>query len=224
MKKIIFSSLLLSGLLVSGFSLTSAKFAEPVKGTTVTRAAVVKSTAFKVDVAASNLTWNAKKVTGQHNGNVKITKGDLLVNKNKITGGTVEMDMTSISDVDNSARLVTHLKSDDFFSAEKFPVSTFKITKLTPIKGAKAGADNYVVAGNLTIKGITNPLTFNAAIDVKGNTVTAKSDAITIERLKYDIKFRSLSIFSDIGDKAIEDTFTVKFNLVARQNDSMAKM
>lgn len=226
MKKLIYSSLVMAALMFSGVSLTSATFPETgkihVAKTKTTK--VAKAVSYKVDATASTLTWNAKKVTGEHNGNVKITKGDLMVEKNKVTGGIIELDMTSISDVDNSARLVNHLKSDDFFSSEKFPVSTFKISRVTPIKGAGAGSANYTVAGNLTIKGITKPLSFPATIDVKNNLITAKSENVKINRLEYDIKFRSLSFFSDIGDKAIEDTFTVKFNLVAKPGASMAKL
>jgi polyisoprenoid-binding protein YceI len=228
MKKLVLSSLVVAGLLTAGISFSSFRSAAPTAAETAAgdslTAAPAKATAFKVDVAQSSLTWNAKKVTGEHNGNVKISKGEVLVEKNKLVGGSVDMDMTSISDVDKSERLVNHLKSDDFFSSEKFPVSTFKITRVSPIKGAKAGEANYTIEGNLTIKGITNPLSFPAAVQVKGNALTATSETITVDRIKYDIKYRSASFFSAIGDKAIEDKFTVKFNLVANSGPETARL
>ena len=228
MKKLVLSSLVIAGLLTTGIAFSSFRAPGPAATDITPPAArtvsLAKTMSFKVDAAQSNLTWTAKKVTGGHTGGVKIAKGEVLADKNKVVGCSVELDMTSISDVDKSERLVNHLKSDDFFSAGKFPVSTFTITKVSPIKGAKSGMPNYTVEGELTIKGITNPLYFPASIQVKGNTLTATSEAITIDRIKYDIKYRSASFFSAIGDKAIEDTFTVKFNLTANAGPETARL
>ena len=168
------------------------------------------------------MAWNGKKVTGEHNGTIKIADGNLQVNKNNIVGGTIGIDMNSIvnldiADKDFNQKLIGHLKSDDFFSVEKNPRATFKITNITPIKGAKAGAANYNVKGNLTIKGITNLVTFPAQVAVNGNTVTAKSDAVILNRTKWDIRYGSKSFFANIGDKAIHDDFTVQFNVVAKK-------
>jgi polyisoprenoid-binding protein YceI len=180
------------------------------------------ATTYKIDPAQSNMTWNGKKVTGEHNGTVKISQGEILVNKNQVVGGNVLVDMNSIVDLDitdaeYNKKLIGHLKSDDFFSTEKHPTATFKVNSVTPIKGAKAGAANYNVNGNLTIKGITKPVTFPAVVNVQGNTITAKSDAITLDRTKWDIRYGSKSFFANIGDKAIHDDFTVQFNLVAKK-------
>lgn len=61
-------------------------------------------------------------------------------------------------DTDNQKR-DDHLKSPDFFEATKFPKLTFEMTKFTPLKGEKAK-----IAGNLTIKGVTKPVVFDAEI------------------------------------------------------------
>lgn len=223
MKKRVLSSLVVAGLLTAGITFSAFRAPAPLTSPASVAVNLAKTTSFKVDASQSNLQWEARKVGGGHTGTVKIAQGEVLVAKNKVVGGSVEMDMSTIADVDKSQRLENHLKSDDFFSAGKFPVSTFKITKVSPIKSAKAGAPNYTVEGVLTIKGISNPLSFPATIQVEGNTLTAASGSITIDRLKYDIKYRSASIFSAIGDKAIEDTFTVKFNLVASAGSQSAR-
>jgi polyisoprenoid-binding protein YceI len=49
----------------------------------------------------------------------------------------------------------THLKSDDFFNAEKFPVLSFTGTSLT-----HAGDDHWILQGDLTIRDITKPVSF----------------------------------------------------------------
>ncbi|PJJ54947.1 YceI family protein [Hymenobacter chitinivorans] len=163
----------------------------------------------------STLGWLAKKVTGQHNGTVQFQSGQVLVKGSQIVGGTFTVDMTSIKDNDQSERLVGHLKSDDFFGVDKNPTATFVITSVTPIKGAAKDADNVTITGDLTIKGKTNPLSFPAKAGVKSG-VAAASGTATIDRTKYDIRYRSKSFFESIGDKAIDDAFTLTFNVIAK--------
>ncbi|MDQ4141146.1 MAG: YceI family protein [Bacteroidota bacterium] len=187
----------------------------PVKKATTKAAAV---TTLEADPAASTITWTAKKVGGQHNGTVKLSKGSLQVNGKKLVGGNFVMDMTTITDVDITneefnKKLTGHLKSEDFFSVEKNPTSTFKITKAVPIAGAKAGAPNYTITGDLTIKGITNPVTFPAAIKIDGTNAEATAK-VEVDRIKYDIKYRS-SILGTAADKIIDDTFVMDIKLVA---------
>lgn len=62
--------------------------------------------------------------------------------------------------------------------------------------------DMYAVTADLTIKGITKPVSFNMA--VKGDTASTK---FMVDRTKYDIKYGSGSIFDNLGDKAISDEF-----------------
>jgi polyisoprenoid-binding protein YceI len=182
------------------------------------KTSVKKASALSVDPSKSTLTWNAKKVGGEHSGNVKIAKGVINVESDKLVGGNFVMDMTSITDTDITnetfnKKLTDHLKSEDFFSVEKHPSSTFKITKVAPIANAKAGEANYTITGDLTIKGITNPVTFPAVVKVSGNSAeaTAKFD---VDRTKWDIKYRA-AIIGTAADKIIEDTFTIDLKVVA---------
>ena len=78
------------------------------------------------------------------------------------------MDMTSIVNLDLEAgskyntKLVNHLKSEDFFSVEKFPTATFKVTK------SEAKAEKSLITGDLTIKGITHEISFLATVHQEG--------------------------------------------------------
>jgi polyisoprenoid-binding protein YceI len=221
MKKIVLSAFVVASLLFSVEKSASAQsLALATKKTE--KAAKAAATTYKVDAAQSKVAWNGKKVAGEHNGTINIAAGSFQVAKNKVVGGTIEVDMNSIvnldiTDKDYNQKLVGHLKSDDFFSAEKHPKATFKIASLTPVKGAKAGAANYTAQGNLTIKGITNPVSFPVNVAVQGNTITAKSDAVVLDRSKWDIRYGSKTFFANIGDKAIHDDFTVQFNVVAKK-------
>lgn len=170
----------------------------------------IKPVTYTVDAAKSSITWVAKKVTGSHNGSVALKSGSLNVDGKNVTGGSFVIDMTTIKDSGGSAKLEGHLNSEDFFSTAKFPTSTFVITKVTG-KGA-----SVTVAGDLTIKGITQPLSFPATVAVNADgTVSALAGKITVDRTKYDIKYGSKSFFDTIGDKAIDDNFELAVKLVA---------
>ena len=220
MKKIVLSSFVVASLLFSIDKTAAAQtLALAAKTEKVAKAA---ANTYQIDPAQSKVAWNGKKVAGEHNGTINIAAGSFQVAKNKVVGGTVEIDMNSITNLDiadkeYNQKLVGHLKSDDFFSAEKHPKATFKITSLTPIKGAKAGAANYTAKGNLTIKGISNPVSFPVNVALKGTTITATSDAVVLDRSKWDIRYGSKTFFANIGDKAIHDDFTVQFNVVAKK-------
>jgi polyisoprenoid-binding protein YceI len=155
----------------------------------------------KIDVSKSSINWLAKKVTGQHNGTVNLKDGALVFKGNKLAGGSFTADMTSITATDLTGeylgKLNGHLKSDDFFSTEKNPTSTLVFKTI----GAK-GNNVYTVTADLTIKGITKPVTFDIIATENTATTTFK-----VDRTKYDIKYGSKSFFESIGDKAIYDDF-----------------
>jgi polyisoprenoid-binding protein YceI len=212
MKKILLPALLGAALLA-----TPTIFAHKAP----THAAAKAVVAYKLQPQLSTLGWEGKAVTHGHNGTMQFASGDLQVNGNQVVGGTVVVDMktmkaTDITDAENHAKFVGHMSSDDFFGAEKFPTSTFKITSVKPIAGAAANADNATITGDMTIKGVTQQISFPAKVGVK-NGVAAATGKVTIDRTKFGLKYGSKSFFDSIGDKAINDDFTLAFNVVAKK-------
>lgn len=155
----------------------------------------------KVDTEQSTVKWVGKKVTGQHEGTIKLESGSLQFDGKTLTGGNFVIDMTSITVTDlegkGKANLEGHLKSDDFFSVEKHNKATFTVTKVN-----KLDDKNHDISGNLTIKGITKPINFTMAVE--GNSATAK---VIVDRSKFDVRYGSPSFFNDLKDKAIYDDF-----------------
>ena len=176
----------------------------------------LKSENFIIDTKASSIEWNAEKVTGKHNGTIKLASGNLVFNGNSLQGGSFITDMKTISVTDLEGeykqKLEGHLNADDFFGTAKYGTSNFKITKVTP-----TGANQVTISGNLTIKGITKPLSFPATVKREKNAVVAVAKNVKIDRTQYDIKYNSKSFFSSIGDKAISDEFLLSINLVAKK-------
>lgn len=168
-----------------------------------------KPVAFKINPADSKIEWFASKVTGKHNGSVNVKSGSLEFDGTKLTAGKFEMDMTSIvvSDLKGEwgTKLLGHLKSDDFFSVEKFNSSTLTIKKAELIS-----AGTYKVSAELTIKGISKDIMFDAVVNQEAGTATAD---IKLDRTDFDIKYNSGKFFPNIGDKAIHDEFNLKVSL-----------
>ena len=165
----------------------------------------------------SNVIWNASKTTGEHWGSVKITEGNLAV-LNGALKGAFQIDMTSIAvedleDEADKADLTNHLKSEDFFASEKFPVAKIEIVSSEKIQG-----NSYKVLANLTIKETTLPVEFTANVTANGNNLKTVAD-ITVNRAKYGIKYKSKTFFPDLGDKFIHDDFVLKIDLdLPKQN------
>lgn len=179
------------------------------------KAADVKNYVF--DPNSSTIHWAAKKVTGAHDGTVKLKSGELTLEGDNLKAASFVVDMTSIvvddlKDAGYNAKLVDHLKNEDFFSTEKHTEASFKLKKATPSKNASNAGKTYSVTGDLTIKGITKEITFDATIVKSGNMASAIA-TVKVNRVNYDIKYGSKSIFSDIGDKAIDDEFTLEIKL-----------
>ena len=165
-----------------------------------------------VDPAASKIVWLGKKVTGEHTGEVKIQSGSLTFDGAALKGGEFTADMTSITvtdltDKEYNKKLVDHLNSDDFFSTAKNKTATFVSKSVTKVKG-----DTYKVTGDLTIKGITQSVTFDATATKASATAVVKFD-----RTKYEVKYGSGKFFQGLGDKMINDEVQLTVTLTAKK-------
>lgn len=165
---------------------------------------------FQIAPAQSIIEWVGGKVTGSHNGTIAVKDGELILNDDKIVGGKFVVDTTSIRVLDitdpaTNAQFSGHLASDDFFSSEKFPEASFEITST---KG------NHI-AGDLTIKGITHPIGFDAEVNAEGGLLTAIAK-IKIDRTKYEMKFRSGNFFMNLGDTLIYNDFELDVHITAK--------
>jgi len=177
-------------------------------------------TAKTVDPGDSKVLWTATKLTGDHTGRVPVKGGAVEVSNGTLVGAEVQIDMTGITciDIENegtNTKFVGHLKGPDFFEVDKHQTATFKATKVEAIPDVAPGKPNYRVSGDLTIKGITKPNSFNCIFWVDGDKARAAA-TLTFDRTQYDIKYRSGAFFPEIGDKAIADEVNLTFDITAR--------
>jgi polyisoprenoid-binding protein YceI len=109
---------------------------------------------------------------------------------------------------EGNAKLVGHLKSADFFDVEKFPSAAFEIT----------GLKDNMLSGNLTIKGTKNNVSFPVTVSNEGDMMTLASEAFTIDRSKWNVKYGSKSFFDNLGDKFINDDIELKITIKAKKS------
>ena len=183
---------------------------------------------YEVDIDKSTLHWYGYKITGQHDGNVNINNGYVVLNSNSsiISDAYIEMDMNSISVSDIKSekwnkKLVDHLKDDDFFSVFDYPVSSLKIL-------GQVHSDNLVIYEKkdknseilynclITIKGIENIVRVPIAIS-ESNGILFASGTIKLDRTLWDIKYKSQKYFASLGDRVIYDNFTIDFSLYVNE-------
>jgi polyisoprenoid-binding protein YceI len=171
---------------------------------------IMKTQQFDIVAAKSNIDWVGRKITGAHNGTIGIKDGALTLTDGAVTSGRFTIDTQSIkildvADAATNAQFAGHLASEDFFGSEKYPEAHFEIT----------GVTGTHIEGNLTIKGITAPVGFDANIKVAGDTLTA-SGKVVVDRTVYGMKFRSGNFFKDLGDTLIYNDFNLDVNITAK--------
>lgn len=168
-----------------------------------------------LDLEASTVSWSGKKVVGAgHHGKVALSSGGIVVDEGKILGGSFTIDMTSIVNEDLSGaskeRLENHLKNEDFFDVASFPTAIFTFSDIAP-----RDDETYTITGDLTIKGVTIPITFPATITEENGIYTGDA-TIVLDRTKWGVNYGSGNIFKDMGDKAIEDEMTLDVHVVTK--------
>jgi polyisoprenoid-binding protein YceI len=158
----------------------------------------------RVNSEGSTIKWIGSKVAESHEGTINIQKGVLDIKHGILVGGQISIDMNSITNTDIESpkykgMLEGHLKNADFFNVAEFPTATITITN-----ALKGEGNTYKVVADLTIKGITHPINFDADVNVNGLNFLAAAK-IKIDRTKWDIKYNSGNFFKDLGDKLILD-------------------
>ncbi len=189
MKIITSTSLLLGVLLLAACadpseSVPAASVSTNSSSTTAATAATPPSNAaakaYAITAENSKVEFTGSKVTGKHDGGFKKIEGEVHASGDTVSHAKVTIDTTSIF-TDND-RLTGHLKSPDFFDAQKFPTAVFETTSIS------GSGDNATVKGNLTLHGVTKEISFPAKIHVKDDAATVKAE-FSINRQHFGIKY-----------------------------------
>lgn len=168
-----------------------------------------------VDTKETVITWKGSMVIAsaeEHMGYVYLSEGELMVEKDQLVGGSFIIDMNTIEygDKENKNTPVFHLKSPDYFDVKKFSTATFAMTRI-----AASTDGNMQVTGNLTIKGITNAVSFPAKMELMDGMVKAHGK-LTIDRTDWGIRYRSGKFYDVVADQIVSDDVEFLMEIVAK--------
>jgi polyisoprenoid-binding protein YceI len=122
-------------------------------------------------------------------GRMEDVQGTVIVDQDDWAKSSVEVVMPLTGLHTGVAALDEHLKKPDFFDAAKYPTITFKSTQVS-----KTGAETLDITGDLTVHGVTRPVTLHARINKIGEnkmtgSQTAGFDAdTTLKRSDFGVK------------------------------------
>lgn len=175
---------------------------------------------FALNTQESIMNWSGRKplITNYvDRGTVQLKNGSVEVKDGAFTSGSFVIDMTTIAAKSTGRNagedmLSKHLKSEDFFNVEKFPESTITVKSVVK-KDTDPASFDYTVTADLAVKGIKNEVQFPATIYKTGEKVKATA-SISLDRSKWDIRYGSDTFFDNLGDKVIDNIFTIDMSLV----------
>jgi polyisoprenoid-binding protein YceI len=145
---------------------------------------------YKVDPMHSSLIFRTKHFgIGHIYGRFNEFSGTFRLNEQNPADGALQMEIKAAS-VDTAIdKRDAHLKGPDFFNVKQFPTISFKSTKFK-----KLDDSSYEVTGDLTLHGVTKPVTvklerIGSAKDPMGGYRTGLETTFTIKRTDFDMKF-----------------------------------
>jgi polyisoprenoid-binding protein YceI len=148
------------------------------------------------------------KVTGRHEIRFPIKEATAILTDKCISGGKVVLDIANLEVLDLQgewkAKLEGHLKSPDFFEAEKYPEGVFEVT------GCERGSgDTLYLSGNLTLRGVTKNVRFPIVYKYDPNQPTLEA-SFNINRQEWGISYKGKA------DDLIRDEVNIQVKLVGQ--------
>jgi len=216
MKKILFASAIIGATALTITAFKPASTSPDKKPATAPAAAPAPRFAkWTLDKTHSNVKFTiTHMVVSEVDGYFKLFDGSVENTKPDYSDAKISftVDVNSIN-TDNENR-DKHLKSDDFFNAEKFPQMKFESTSMKPLGGNK-----YKLDGNLTIRDVTKPVSFDVTYGGSVNTQRGAKAGFkaktTINRFDYNLKWdRATETGGLVVSKEVEITVNVQLNEV----------
>lgn len=194
---------------------------ETVTGTPLPSPAKVADGPMQVDLEESKVEWLGRNLINKHWGEIRLKSGELEFKNGELVGGEFVLDMNQMTSTDLAGNdlhdvLIDHLKSDDFFDVERFPEARFKILSSERIADRVDGASNLKVTGEMTIKGVSHVVDFEASAGLTAdNGKPAAQAAIAIDRTLWDVIYGSGKWFHRLAGHLVNDMVELQLRVVA---------
>lgn len=184
---------------------------------------VVAPGTYSINTEKSVVNWAGKKplIEGYTNsGTIMMSAGSITVGGSEASGDfTIEMNTLKVGltakKPNQETKLEEHLKSERWFDVAKNPTASYKITSVTKMPDSDT-TFNYTINGELTMKGVTNAVSFPATIYQTADGTVVANAATEIDRTKWGITAGSGSFFDNLADNVIDDMIALSFTVEAQ--------
>ena len=165
----------------------------------------VMAQTYNVNDVTSTVNFVIKNIGLNVNGCFSGTKGTVILDNKEFKKSVINISVNSNSvNTDNVAR-DKHLRKDEYFDVEKFPIINFESTKIE----SASRLNRYNIEGNLTIKGISKPIKFELIAVEKDNNLELKCN-FEINRRNFKVGGNSL---------VLSDNVKMNLNIIASKID-----
>jgi rhodanese-related sulfurtransferase len=176
---------------------------------------------YRIDVEKSALEWIGRNLNNRHFGRIAIQEGNLLIQGGRLTGGSIVLDMNTVTNLDLQDpawrdMLLRHLKSDDFFAVERFPTASFRLTGWEAVEGASPEVPNGIASGELTIRDVTRPINFPAVVAPQVDGSIKAHASFDIDRTLWNVCYGSGKLFERLGMHLVHDIISLELFILAR--------
>ncbi len=174
---------------------------------------------YTVDIEQSIIEWTGRNPNTTHYGTLRLLRGDITIQQGKLNG-TFEIDMHSLKNLNLEGNewqpvLIAHLKSDDFFFAQKFPTARFTIDSSRKISESSS-APNFEVEGTLELRGVCNDMKFLATISNRTDGAITAEAHFDFDRTQWKIIYGSSRYFEHLGMHLVFDPVSIGLRITAR--------
>jgi polyisoprenoid-binding protein YceI len=173
---------------------------------------LAKEMTYTIDPAASTIRW-AANVTGAkvygHFGTIGLNNGTFTTKGGQLVAGTFEVNMKAITPLDSNyaaegseqgtkANLIGHLATGEFFLADSFPTSTFKVTSV----------EGNTATGELSVRGKTNTEKVTDIVMTEENGTAKATGKLVFDRQKYGVAWKHY-----LKDAVLSDNIELEISL-----------
>lgn len=175
--------------MLSGFAALAFPFVLALSPAPIVPAAQAEAppVTWRIDQSHSDISFRIRHLVSRVRGTFNEWSGTIVADPQNLAGGSVQVEIKTASIDTNNERRDTHLRSGDFFDAEKHPTITFRSTRV------QTRGRNLTVTGNLTMNGITRPVVLRGEMaqvgGVAGKRRIGFEATATVNRMDYDVSW-----------------------------------
>ena len=171
-----------------------------------------------LDLSESKVEWVGRNLINKHTGEVALSEGRVEFRQGMPVRGYAVLDLRRLTCTDLAGHplhdvLIQHLQSDDFFDVEHYPEARFAFDR-AQVTSTVPGGVNLKLSGELTVRGVTQPLTIDASAGRTPEGQAALQATIKLDRTEWGIIYGSGKFFYRLLGHLVNDQIEIQLRLL----------